>query len=91
MTRAEAFSIFAQAYGVFQLPEETINDILSNYPDASEIPSWARKSMATALYGGFVNIDMNNRIHPLQPMTRADMDYVLSIYLNQQHVPNVQL
>jgi hypothetical protein len=91
VTRAEAFSIFAQAYGVFQLPEETINDILSNYPDASEIPSWARKSMATALYGGFVNIDTNNRIHPLQPMTRADMAYVLSIYLNQQHVPNIQL
>jgi hypothetical protein len=84
VSRAEAFSIFAQAYGVFQFPDPTINEILAEYPDAADIPAWARRSMATALYEGFVNTDANNQINPLQPMTRGDMAYGLSIYLENQ-------
>lgn len=84
VTRAEAFSIFAQAYGVFQFPDQTIDNILSQYPDAAQVPSWARRSIATALYEGFVNVDANQNINAAQPMTRADMAYALSRYLDRQ-------
>lgn len=87
MTRAEAFSIIAQAYGVFQFPEDTIQSILSPYPDAAEIPDWARKSMATALYEGFINFQPDRRIIPLNPMTRGDVAYALSVYLRRQQAP----
>jgi hypothetical protein len=87
VSRAEAFSIFAQAYGVFQFPDQTISEILGQYADATQIPAWAQKSMATALYEGFVNLDANNRINPTQPMTRADMAYALSVYLDRQQTP----
>jgi S-layer homology domain len=83
ITRAEAFAIFAQAFGVFQFPEPTVSQVLAQYPDAIQIPSWARKPMATALHEGFVNTK-NDRIDPLSPMTRGDMAYALSVYLRQQ-------
>lgn len=85
VTRAEAFSILAQAYGVFQFPEDTVTELLSKYPDSYKIPTWARKSVATSLYEGFVNIDSTtNQINPLEPMTRGDMAYALSKYLERQ-------
>ncbi|MBD2055761.1 S-layer homology domain-containing protein [Oculatella sp. FACHB-28] len=84
VSRAEAFSIFAQAYGVFQFPNETIDEILAQYPDSTDIPAWARRSMATALYEGFVNVDASSQIGPLRPMTRGDMAYGLSRYLENQ-------
>jgi S-layer homology domain len=83
ITRAEAFAIFAQAFGVFQFSEPTVSQVLAQYPDAVQIPNWARKPMATALHEGFVNTK-NDRIDPLSPMTRGDMAYALSIYLRQQ-------
>jgi hypothetical protein len=87
VSRAEAFSIFAQAYGVFQFPNETIDEILVQYPDSPDIPAWARRSMATALYEGFVNVDASNQINPLRPMTRGDMAYGLNQYLENQQNP----
>ncbi|MEG4322999.1 MULTISPECIES: S-layer homology domain-containing protein [unclassified Microcoleus] len=88
VTRAEALAIFAQAYGVFQFPEATVAEILAKYPDAGAIPNWARKSMATALYEGFVNLELGtNEINPLKPMTRGDMAYALSKYLERQVRP----
>ncbi|WP_017715161.1 S-layer homology domain-containing protein [Kamptonema formosum] len=88
ITRAEAFAIFAQAYGVFQLPEETIASILAKYRDSDEIPDWAQKPMATALSEGFVNVETNkNLINPLEPMRRQDMVYSLSKYLERQQKP----
>jgi hypothetical protein len=87
VSRAEAFSIIAQAYGVFQFPEDTVASILSSYADASEIPDWAKKSMATALYEGFVNLQPGQRISPLSPMTRGDVAYALDVYLRRQHTP----
>lgn len=88
VTRAEAFAIFAQAHGVFQFPEQTIDQVLAAYPDAAKIPHWARKPMATALYEGYVNLKPHNRIDPLSPMTREDMAYALNAYLSQQHAPD---
>lgn len=87
VTRAEAFAIFAQAYGVFQFPEQTIEKVLAPYPDASQIPHWARKSLATAVYEGFINIKGQNYIDPLSPMTREDMAYAINSYLMQQQEP----
>ncbi len=85
VNRAEAFSILAQAYGVFQFADDTVAELLAQYPDADKIPSWARKSMATALYEGFVNIDPTTKqMNPLEPMTREDMAYALSKYLERQ-------
>jgi hypothetical protein len=88
VNRAEALAIFAQAYGVFQFPDASISEILAKYPDAGEIPNWARKSMATALYEGFVNIEPGtNKINPLKPMTRGDIAFALSKYLERQVKP----
>lgn len=87
LTRAEAFSILAQAQGVSQFSDEAVNEILSDYPDAADIPNWARKPMATALYAGFVNVDEGGRLRPLEPMTRGDMAYALDTYLTRQQSP----
>lgn len=87
VTRAEALAIFSQAYGVFQFPDETVAKILADYPDSDQIPSWAKRSMATALYEGFVKTDGDGKINPLSPMTRRDMAYVLSKYLERQENP----
>lgn len=84
VTRAEAFAIFAQAYGVFQFPDNTIAEILAPYPDAVSLPNWAKKSWATVLNEGFVNTNEQNNVSPLQPMTRGDMAYALSKYLQRQ-------
>lgn len=88
LTRAEAFAIFAQAYGVFQFPDNTVEEILSTYPDAASIPSWAKKSLSTALNEGFVNTTEQNNIYPLKPITRGDLAYALSKYLQQQQTPS---
>jgi hypothetical protein len=86
VTRAEALAIFAQGYGVFQFPDDTVDEILREYPDADTIPTWARKAIATVLTEEFVNTDTEGRILPLQPMTRGDLAYVLSKYLQRQQV-----
>ncbi|PMB09994.1 S-layer protein [Fischerella thermalis CCMEE 5282] len=84
VTRAEALAIFAQAYGVFQFSDETVNEILAPHPDAASIPPWARKAIATVVAEAFVNTDTQGNIYPLKPMTRGDMAYVLSKYLQRQ-------
>jgi hypothetical protein len=84
VNRAEGFAIFAQAYGVFQFSEDTVAEILGQYPDAGEVPDWAKKAIATALQEGFVNTDVYLQILPLNPMTRTDMAFALSQYLDKQ-------
>lgn len=84
VTRAEALAIFAQAYGVFQFPDDAVDEILAAYPDEKSIPSWARKAIATVATEGFLNTDAQNNISPLKPVTRGDMAYVLSKYLQRQ-------
>ncbi|WP_392536109.1 S-layer homology domain-containing protein [Nostoc sp. C117] len=84
VTRAEALAIFAQAYGVFQFPDDAVNETLAGYPDEKSIPSWARKAIATVVTEGFLNTDAQNNISPLKPVTRGDMAYVLSKYLQRQ-------
>lgn len=84
VTKAEALAIFAQAYGVFQFPDTTVNEILAQYPDAASVPAWARKAVATVASEGFVNTDAQGNLSPLQPMTRGDIAFVLSQYLQRQ-------
>ncbi|OYE05452.1 S-layer homology domain-containing protein [Nostoc sp. 'Peltigera membranacea cyanobiont' 232] len=84
VTRAEALAIFAQAYGVFQFPDEAVNEILASHPDEKSIPTWARKAIATVASEGFLNTDTQGNIFPLKPVTRGDMAYVLSKYLQRQ-------
>lgn len=84
VTRAEALAIFAQAYGVFQFPEATVDEILAKLPDQESIPTWSRKAVATAVTGGFVNTKSDGSLAPLKPMTRGDMAYTLSRYLQRQ-------
>ena len=84
VTRAEALAIFAQAYGVFQFGDDIVNEILDQHPDAESIPVWARKAIATVVTEGLINTDDQNNILPLRPMTRGDMAYVLSQYLQRQ-------
>jgi hypothetical protein len=84
VTRAEGIAIFAQGYGVFQFPDATVNEILATYPDQDSIPEWARKAIATIIAEGFLNTDAEGNINPLAPMTRGDMAYLLSKYLQRQ-------
>ncbi|MEH1768884.1 S-layer homology domain-containing protein [Nostoc sp.] len=84
VTRAEALAIFAQAYGVFQFPDEAVNEILASHPDEKSIPVWARKAIATVATEGFLSTDAQGNISPLKPVTRGDMAYVLSKYLQRQ-------
>ncbi len=85
VSRAEALAIFAQAYGVYQYDDSIVSAILSNYPDAYQIPAWAKKAVATSLKYGFVDVTPPGKIYPLQPMTRGDMAYVLTQYLDRLH------
>ena len=85
VTRAEGLAIFAQAYGVFQFPDQIVNKILSSHPDATNIPDWARKAIATVIAEEFVNMDTQGNIYPLRPITRGDLAYVLSKYLQRQN------
>jgi S-layer homology domain len=84
VTRAEAIAIFAQAYGVFQFPDDTVREILAPYPDQSSIPTWARKAIATVISEGFITSDNQGNLLPLKPMTRGDVAYLLSRYLQRQ-------
>jgi hypothetical protein len=81
VTRAEAYAIFAQAYGVQQLDDATVKITLSQYPDADQIPAWGKKAMATSLKNGFVDAPPQGKLRPLQPMTRGDIALALNQYL----------
>lgn len=87
VTRAEGLAIFAQAYGVFQLSEDAVTELLNEYPDAGDIPNWAKQAMATAVQEGFVNTDRNPGIRPLELMTHHDLAYALIQYLDKQQNP----
>jgi S-layer homology domain len=84
VTRAEAMAIFAQAYGVFQFPDETVNEVLAAYPDKASIPEWSKKAIATVISEGFASTDAQGNLLPLKPMTRGEMAYLLSRYLQRQ-------
>ncbi len=87
VTRAEAYAIFAQAYGVQQLENTAVNLTLSQYLDADQVPVWSKKAIATALKNGFVETLPPAKLHPLQPMTRGSMAIALNQYLIRLNQP----
>jgi hypothetical protein len=76
--RAEALAILAKAKGLEPLPEKMVNDILSRYPDAAEVPSGSRGAIATSLQTGLLS-PKAGKIAPLSPMTRGDMVHALGV------------
>ena len=87
VTRAEGFAILAQAYGVFSFEDKVVDEILTPYSDAYQIPAWARKALATGLHEGFVNTQKAgdfDKISPLRPLNRGDVAYALAKYLDRQ-------
>lgn len=83
VNRAEALAIMAQAYGVQQFDDTTLDTILAPYPDASQIPAWARKAWVTALKSGFVDVTEGGKLNPRKAMSRGDMAFALGQYLNR--------
>ncbi|NJK61058.1 MAG: S-layer homology domain-containing protein [Oscillatoriales cyanobacterium SM2_1_8] len=83
LSRAEGFAIFANAFGVYQFPTATIDEILRPFPDAKEVPPWARQALATALNEGFVNLQAG-AIQPQKPMTRGDLAHALARHLAKE-------
>jgi hypothetical protein len=82
LTRAEGFSILAKAQGKTLSPTPPATpDLLKHYPDAGQIPIWARGTIAHALRSGLLNVRKGDRINPLTPMTVGDLAYALKVYL----------
>ncbi len=88
VTRAEAFAIFAQAYGLPNFSPESLEAILAKYPDGKSIQDWARKPIAIALIEEFVNLK-NGKIEPKSPVNRGDMVYAINKYLQYNKTTTV--
>jgi len=87
VTRAEGFAAIAQAYGAAPPSAPEANTILQEFPDAQEVPDWAKPSLAALLTKGWVNVREDRTIDPDAPLTRGDLAHALSIYLSQQSSP----
>lgn len=86
VTRGEGFAILAQAYGVFDFNDKQVQETLADYKDAAQLPSWSTKAVATAIHEGFVNTnESKGYIYPERPLTRGDMAYALSKYLDRTY------
>jgi hypothetical protein len=79
VSRAEALAILAKAQGKKPLPEPTVNNILSRYPDAIQIATADRSAIAESLQTGILPLE-SGKIAPHTPITRNDMVHALSVY-----------
>jgi hypothetical protein len=80
--RAEALAALVKTQGKKPLPESTIDQILSRYPDAIQIPAADRGTIALSLKTGSLPLE-SGKIAPLSPITRNDMVHALSVYLGE--------
>jgi S-layer homology domain len=80
--RTEALTALAKAQGKKVLSEQAINDILSRYPDATQIPAADRGAIAMSLQTGIFPLE-SGKIAPMTPITRSDMVHALSVYLGE--------
>lgn len=87
VTRAEGFAAIAQSSDPGHQSRPFMSDSLTPYPDAEEIPPWAKASVAIALSKGLVNLSPDNHINPQDLMTRGDTARALSVYLSQTQKP----
>lgn len=83
VTRAEGFAAIAQAYGAAPPSPQETDTILQPFPDAEEIPDWAKPSLASVITKGWVNVREDLQIDPEKPLTRGDVAHTLSVYLSQ--------
>ncbi|MBD1910504.1 MULTISPECIES: S-layer homology domain-containing protein [unclassified Leptolyngbya] len=83
VTRAEGFAAIAQAYGATPPSPQEAEIILKRFPDAREVPDWAKPSLASVISKGWVNVSEDLRLDPDKPLTRGDVAHTLSIYLSQ--------
>jgi len=90
--RAEGYAIVAQAYGVFQYTDEMLAEIYAPYIDAHNIPDWAKLAVATAIEFHFVDgvkqSGDQQQLNPQAPMTRNDLAYALTQYINRAEAPH---
>ena len=86
VTRAEGLAIFAQAYGIFQFPDQTVNKILSSHPDATNIPDWTRKAIATVIAEEFVNMDTQGSVLILMKFLRFSFMQILCLWERKVYV-----
>lgn len=82
VSRAEALAILAKAKGKKPLPAPIVNHILSRYPDAIQIASADRSTIAASLQTGILPLE-SGKIAPHIPITRNDMAHALRVYLGQ--------
>lgn len=82
VSRAEALAILAKAKGKKPLPAPIVNHILSRYPDAIQIASADRSTIAASLQTGTLPLE-SGKIAPHIPITRNDMAHALRVYLGQ--------
>lgn len=88
INRAEGYAIIGQAYGVFQFDDETLNELLAQYPDSNKLPDWSVKAVATSLHESFVTTKkFDGNIEPFKPLTRYDVAFALSRYLQRSNTP----
>lgn len=88
INRAEGYAIIGNAYGVFQFDKDTMAELLAQYPDASQLPDWSVKAVATCLHESFVTTKKyNGQIEPFKPLTRYDVAFALSRYLQRNNTP----
>jgi S-layer homology domain len=85
--RAEALAALAKTQGKKTLPESTINQILSRYPDAIQVPPADRGTIAMSLKTGSLPLE-SGKIAPLSPITRNDMVHALSVYQDKYQGKN---
>jgi S-layer homology domain len=80
--RTEALAALSKAQGKKILSEPAINEILSRYPDAIQIPAADRGAIAMSLQTGVFPLE-SGKIAPMTPITRSDMVHALSVYLGK--------
>jgi S-layer homology domain len=75
ITRAEAASVIVNASKMPLVDEAEASQILSAYSDGNQVPSWARRHMATALKGRLAAMSpsQGRLLMPNDAATRADV------------------
>lgn len=88
LTRAEALTILGKVTKGTTPDEQKAAMILKNYRDGSQLPEWARTSIAKTIhYDIFKSTHKNsNWIQPHQPVTRGEMALMLNRLLDHYDI-----
>ena len=72
ITREEAFTVLARAFGL----EDGSNSALNAFSDSDTVSDWARGSVAALVAGGYVS-GANGKLNPKSSITRAEFAQVM--------------